>query len=115
MSAFKFQYYEDRAHALAVGEGLLPECSVGDPELRRLKQLTPCLYVLRATDHERQAVHRQYKFRSWSGRFRGKGHAQTALINARNSAHDFSVKLSPCIYVSTLTVAVLPHTRDKLN
>ena len=25
----------------------------------------------------------------------GKGHAQTALINAKNSAHDFSVKLSP--------------------
>ena len=51
MSAFKFQYYEDRAHALGTGEGLLPECSVGDPELRRLKlkyawQLTPCLYVL---------------------------------------------------------------------
>ena len=45
----------------SLGEGLLPECSVGDPELRRLKlkyawQLTPCLYVLRATDHERQAV-----------------------------------------------------------
>ena len=35
----------------SVGEGLLPECSVGYPELRRLKlkhawQLTPCLYVL---------------------------------------------------------------------
>ena len=25
----------------------------------------------------------------------GKGHAQTALINAKNSAHDFTVKLSP--------------------
>ena len=38
-------------HALSswVGEGLLPECSVGDPEWRRLKlnhawQLTPCCY-----------------------------------------------------------------------
>ena len=25
----------------------------------------------------------------------GKGHAQMALINARNSAHDFNVKLNP--------------------
>ena len=30
------------------------------------------------------------------------GHAQTALINARNLAHGFSVKLSPCMcsYIS---------------
>ena len=26
-----------------------------------------------------------------------RGHVQTALINARNSAHDFGVKLSPCM------------------
>ena len=41
MSAVKLENYEktELMHALGsrVGEGLLPECSVGDPERRRLK------------------------------------------------------------------------------
>ena len=53
MSAVKFENYEktELMHAIGsrVGEGLLPECSIGDPEPRRLKlkhawQLTPCRY-----------------------------------------------------------------------
>ena len=35
----------------------------------------------------------------------GKGHALMALINVRNAAYEFNVKLSS--YVATLTVAIL--------
>ena len=78
----------------SVGEGLLPECSVGDLERRWLKlkhawQLTPCRYRS-LTGGCPQAV--QILIMMVVEVAQGKGHAQTALINTNNSAHDFSVK-----------------------
>ena len=58
--------------------------------------------LLAATDHQWQAAHRQsITFRSLQVRAMHK-----QRINTRNSAHDFSVKISHA-YVATLIVAVL--------
>ena len=79
-----------------VGEGLLPECSIGDPEQC---MATYILLVCASMGYQWQAVHRQYKFPVTTvvEVASGKGHSKTALINARNSAYDFSVKLRPCM------------------
>ena len=56
--------------------------------------------VFAAMDHQHKAAHRQYEFRVRRRMVEvvsGKDHATSALINARNSAHDFSVTLSPCM------------------
>ena len=51
-------------------------------------------------DHQRRAAHRQYKFNmdGHHATVSGKGHAWMALINTKNSAHGFSVELSPCCW-----------------
>ena len=80
-----------------MGEGLLPECNVGDLEQRRR---THGNLFLAATDHQWQAAHRQYKFRSrqWLKSLQVLAmHERHLAINTRNPAHDFSVKLSLCI------------------
>ena len=48
---------------------------------------------------------RRYKFSIDSGSLQVADHAQMALINARNLAHDFGVKLSACMcsYISCLS------------
>ena len=62
MSAFKC--FTEIKFLHSEGEGLLPECSIGNPEWRQLKfkhawQFTS---VCAATDHQRQVADRQYKF-----------------------------------------------------
>ena len=87
----------------------IAKCSVGCLELRRLKlkctwELTPCLLqIINAVCSQAVATNLITTVVEVAS---GKSHA-TALINVRNSAHNFSVKFSLCIYVATLTVAVL--------
>ena len=49
-----------------------------------------------ATDYQQQATHRQYNFRSRLGRFKVRAMHKQHMYT-RNSAHDLSVKLGPCI------------------
>ena len=49
---------------------------------------------LLATDHRWQVAHRQYKFRSQQWLRSLQVRAMHELINGRNSAHDFTVKLT---------------------
>ena len=59
MSEFIFKFTKIEL----VGEGLMPECSVHDPQRRRLKLKHAWqLLVCAATDHQCQVAHRQYKF-----------------------------------------------------
>ena len=85
-------------HLGSVGE----EFSIGDPERRQLKLKHACNLLLAATDHQWQTAHRHYKFRwqRWLTQ-RSLQVRDMILINTRNSAHDFSVKLSPCICSQT--------------
>ena len=78
MSAFIYKYF---TKIKLMGEELMPECNVHDPQWRRLKLKHACqLLVCAATDHQQQVAHRQYKF--IDGRVMtvvevapGKGHA----------------------------------------
>ena len=64
MSAFKFQYYEDRAHALVRSIAIARvQRRSGETEVEA-RMATYSLFVCAATDHERQAAHGRYKFRS---------------------------------------------------
>ena len=48
------------------------------------------------------AAHKRYQYGRWSrwlsGSLQVAGHAHQIMMNARNLAHDFSVKLSPCMF-----------------
>ena len=89
-----------------MGEGLLPECSVRDPQHRQLKLKHEWqLFVCAATDDQRQVVHMQYKFNmdghggGWAGRFQARAmHIKTALIN--------TVKLSSWFQCKALSMYV---------
>ena len=83
--------------------GLLPECSVSDPGWRQLKLKHALCFYRPSTAGCSQTVQIWTVVEVTSG----KCHlAWTALINATNSAHDFSVKLSPgvCSYMAGICV-----------
>ena len=90
-------------HSVSVGEGLLLEFSIGEPEWRwdDWSWSTHGNLLLAATDHQHQTAHtgstNSITTVVDSEVAPGKGHAKTILINIDNSAHDFSVKLSPCV------------------
>ena len=52
--------------------------------------------LLAATDYQWQTAHRQYKFQSQRWLTRRLLHVRATIL-ARNSAHDFCLKLSPCV------------------
>ena len=80
-------------HLVGDREGLLPECSAGNLELRRLKlkhtwQLTACLLqIINGSLPMGSTISIMTVVLSGRAHQDGKGHAYTALINVRNSAH----------------------------
>ena len=85
----------------------LPEFSVCDMERRRLTlkhawQLTPCCYRSSRPGYP-QAVQLSITFRLLQVRAMHKRHIYT-----RNSAHELSVKLGPCIHVCSHTDSSCP-------
>ena len=75
-------------------EGILLECSVSYLELRRLK----LKYTWQLTPSSRLRTGSTKFNHNGGGVTSDKGHAYAALTNVRNSARDFSVELSSCIY-----------------